>query len=111
MLLIKYINNEYIPGNRELKYLLGLLILLNIVDGLTTHFLTQAGIGREGNPFLFRMVGEPEFMIIKVVGVVVCVLILWDIYRRYPRLAFMSTLCFVIGYTAIVFWNLSFFLS
>ena len=111
MLLIKYITNEYIPGNRELKYLLGLLILLNIADGLTTHFLIQAGIGREGNPFLLRMVGEPEFMIIKVVGVVVCALILWDIYRRYPRLAFVSTSCFVIGYAAIILWNLSLFMG
>jgi len=93
-----------------LKYLLGLLILLNIVDGLLTHFLTQVGIGREGNPFLVQIVGEPVFMIIKVVGVLVCALILWDIYRRHPRLALVSTSFFVISYATIVLWNLSLFL-
>ena len=97
-------------GSRGLKYLLGLLILLNIVDGIMTHFLTQADIGREGNPFLVEMVGETGFMIIKVVGVFVCALILWDIYRRHPRLALVSTWCFIIGYTSIVIWNLSLFL-
>jgi len=94
-----------------LKYLLGLLILLNIADGLITHVLTQAGMGREGNPFLAGIVGETGFMIIKVVGVFVCALILWDVYRRHPRLALVSTLCFVIGYAGIVLWNLSLFLG
>ena len=93
-----------------MKYLLGLLILLNIVDGLMTHFLTQNGIGREGNPFLVQIVGEPVFMIIKVVGVLVCALILWDIYRRHPQLALVSTSFFVISYATIVLWNLSLFL-
>jgi hypothetical protein len=76
-----------------------------------THFLIQAGIGREGNPFLVGVVGETGFMIIKVVGVFVCALILWDIYQRHPRLALVSTLCFVIGYTGIIRWNLSLFLG
>jgi len=94
-----------------LKYLLGSLVLLNIADGVVTHFLIELGLAREGNPFLMGIVGQPSFMIIKVVGVIFCVLILWDIYRRSPKLAFVATSCFVTAYAAIVLWNSSLFLG
>jgi len=94
-----------------MKYLLGLLILLNIADGVLTHFLVERGMARESNPFLLRIVGEPGFMIIKVVGVILCALILWDVYRRRPKLALVSTSCFVVSYTAVVIWNSSLFLG
>ncbi|MFC1980544.1 DUF5658 family protein [Chloroflexota bacterium] len=93
-----------------MKYLLGLLILLNIADGVVTHFLVELGVARERNPFLMGIAGQPTFMIIKVVGVILCALILWDVYRWHPRLALVSTSCFVISYTAIVLWNSSLFL-
>ncbi len=95
----------------EVKYLLGLLILLNISDGVLTHFLVELGLAREGNPFLLPMVGEPGFIVLKVAGVLLCALILWDIYRRRPRLALMSTSCFVLGYGVIVLWNMSLFMG
>jgi hypothetical protein len=95
----------------EVKYLLGLLILFNISDGVLTHFLVELGLAREGNPFLLPVVGEPGFIVLKVAGVLLCALILWDIYRRRPRLALMSTSCFVLGYGVIVLWNMSLLLG
>lgn len=93
-----------------MKYLLGLLVLLNISDGLLTYFLIRLGLGREGNPFLLGLVHQPAFIIIKIVGVLLAVLILWDIYRRHPKLALWSTSCFVSLYGVIVLWNLGLFL-
>jgi len=87
------------------------LVLLNIADGVLTHFLVELGLGRESNPFLLGLVGHPSFMAIKVVGAVVCALILWDVYRRHPRLGFLSTLFIVTSYTGIVIWNSSLFLG
>ena len=92
-----------------MKYLLALLVIFEISDGLLTHFLIEGGIAREGNPFLQPLVGEAGFLILKVVGVFLCVLILWDIYKRYPKVALISTSCFVAVYGVIVLWNLSFF--
>ena len=94
-----------------MKYLLGLLILLNISDGVLTHYLVELGLAREGNPFLLPIVGEPGFIVLKVVGVLLCALILWDIYRRRPKLALTSTSCFVFGYGVIVLWNMSLFMG
>ena len=94
-----------------MRYLLGLLVLLNIADGVISYFLIDLGKGSEANPFLLHMVGEPAFMIIKVIGVLLCALLLWDIHRRYPRVAFVSTSCFVAFYAVIVVWNSSLFLG
>ena len=92
-----------------MKYLLGLLILFEISDGVLTHFLVRGGLAREGNPLLLPLVGEVNFLVLKVVGVFICALILWDIYKRYPKLALVATSCFVVVYGGIVLWNLSLF--
>ena len=92
-----------------MKYLLGLLAGFVVADGILTRFLVGNGLAREGNPLLVPIVGESNFLVLKVVGAILCVLLLWDIYRRLPRLAVISTSCFVVFYAAIVFWNLSFF--
>ena len=92
-----------------MKYLLGLLITFEILDGLLTHFLVRGGLAREGNPFLLPLVGEINFLILKVVGVLLCALLLWDVYKRWPRVALTTTACFVTLYAGIVLWNASFF--
>ena len=90
-----------------MKYLLGFLIAFVISDGLLTNFLVNGGLAREGNPFLQPLVGDIGFIILKAAGVLLCAVILWDIYRRFPRVALISTWCFVVFYGAIVIWNLS----
>ncbi len=90
-----------------MKYLLGLLVVFGVSDGLITHFLVKTGVGREGNPLLVPLVGEAGFLVLKVFGMLLCAAILWDIHRRFARLALVVTWCAVIFYGAIVVWNLS----
>jgi hypothetical protein len=44
-------------------------------------------------------------MIIKVVGILLAALILWDIHRRYPRVAFWTASAFLLIYCGVVGWN------
>ena len=92
-----------------MKYLLGVLVIFVILDGLLTHFLITNGLAREGNPFLQPIVGKAGFLVLKVVGAFLAAVILWDIYKRVPKVALISTSCFVVFYGAIVLWNLSLF--
>ena len=92
-----------------MKYLLGLLAGFIVTDGLATYILVELGLAREGNPLLLRVLNEGSFLALKVVSAILCVLILWDVYRRYPKVALWSTSCFVVVYGAIVAWNLSIF--
>jgi hypothetical protein len=93
-----------------MKYLLGILVAFVILDGLLTRFLVDGGLAREGNPFLQSFVGENGFIALKAAGALLCALILWDIYRRFPRVALIATWCCVAFYTGILLWNSSLFL-
>ena len=94
-----------------MKYLLGFLIGFVVSDGVVTQVLIKNGLAHEGNPFLQHIVGETNFIVLKVVGALLCALILWDIYKRLPKLALISTSCFVAVYGVIVGWNLSLLLA
>jgi len=98
---------KYFPRiHWRMKYLLCALIALVVLDGLISHFLVAHGLAREGNPFLQGLVGERNFLIIKLVGALLCAFILWDIYKARPKMALISSLCFVVLYSGIVSWNL-----
>ena len=90
-----------------MKYLLSLLVIFVVGDGFITNFLVGNGIAREGNPFLVPLVGETGFIVLKVAGALLCALILWDVSRRYRRLALVVTSFCVLAYATIVLWNLS----
>jgi hypothetical protein len=90
------------------KKIIGLLITLVcfvILDGLLTQYLVPSGAATEANSFLAPMVGKSSFMIIKIVGSLICALILYDVYRRYPKAGLIATWVAVIGYGIIVLWN------
>jgi hypothetical protein len=93
-----------------MKYLLGLLVVFVVSDGLLTRFLIDGGLAREGNPLLQPLVGETGFLVLKVAGALLCAFILWDIYRRFPKVATIATWCFVVVYGAILLWNSSIFI-
>ena len=92
-------------------YLLSLLAVFIISDGLLTHALVGNDLLREGNPLMVPLVAQGNLMLLKLVGTIICVIILWDLYRRFPRLAVITTSCFVIAYGVIVFWNFGLLLS
>ena len=92
-----------------MNYLLAVLIALVFTDGLISNFLIIRRLGREGNPFLQTLVSEWNFLAIKVAGVLLCALILWDIYKPRSKLAPISCLCFVVLYAGVVLLNLCLF--
>lgn len=85
--------------------LLAGLVILVIADGLITAYLVNHGIAAESNFFLRHWAGEWYFPLIKALGALLCGLLIWDIYRRWPRLALVSSTLFVLGYGGIVLWN------
>jgi hypothetical protein len=93
-----------------MKYVLVTLVGLVVADGIVSRFLVRYGLGREGNPFLQTLVGQNNFLLIKLLGALLCALILWDLYKRRPRIALTSSLLFVVLYTVVVYWNLGIYL-
>jgi len=81
-------------------------MLMVIADGVVTNLLIQYGIAHEGNPFLLDIAGGVGLIIIKIIGASLAALIIWDIFRHYPRLAIWVAAIFVLLYSGIVDWNL-----
>jgi hypothetical protein len=100
---------SYFSRTNRILYPLAALIALVVADGLITRFLVRQGLGQEVNPFIKALAGETHFVVIKVLGALLCALILWDIYRRRPKLALISSWCFAVAYAGIVLWNLGIF--
>ena len=98
-----------LSGHITIKYLIAALVVLVVADGLVSHYLINSGLASEGNPFLVDFVGQWNFLLIKLAGAFLSASMLWYIYNRRPRMALISTSCFVIVYFGIVFWNLGIF--
>ncbi len=91
---------------RRMKLVLGCLIFFEIADGVLTNLLVRAGIAREGNPLMRPLAGSSFLVVIKLVGVLVCVVILLDMYRRSPVLARWAAACLATLCAFVVLWNL-----
>ena len=89
-----------------MKYILGVLVLLVVADGVVTNLLIKQDIAYEGNPLLSNIAGGWGLIIAKIVGVLLAALILWDISRCYHRIAFWTGTAFLLIYAAIMAWNL-----
>ena len=101
---------DYSVYLRRVEYLLGTLLSLVVADGIISQFLIKSGLGQEGNPFLKILVVDSNFLVIKMCGAIICVLILWNMAKRSPKLVSIFSSCIVALYTAILFWNIAVFL-
>jgi hypothetical protein len=81
-------------------------MVMVVADGVLTNILIQKGIARESNPFLIGVAGDSKLIIIKILGVLLAAFILWDVYRRHPKLSFCLSSFFLLVYCGIVSWNL-----
>ena len=94
-----------LAGWRAMLFPIGALVVLNLLDALISRLLINKTWAIEGNPFLQNLVGDGWFVALKVAGVLLCGLILLDVYRRYPRLALFAARAAMVIYTIIVCWN------
>ena len=81
----------FLSGGRVIRWVLVALVLLVMADGLLTNLLIHGDIAHEWNPFLVLLAGRGALLAVKVIGVVVCALLLWDINKHWRLLEFMSS--------------------
>jgi SNF family Na+-dependent transporter len=56
-------------------------------------------------------VGEGNFLVLKIVGVLICALLLLKMYRHFPRMTVVTASSIVTFYAAVIGWNLSLFFA
>lgn len=101
---------DHLATLRKIEYLLGTLLSLIVADGIISQFLIKQGLGQEGNPFLKTLATNGDFLIIKICGAIICVLILWNLAKKSPKIILIFSSCIVAVYTAILFWNIAVFI-
>lgn len=74
-------------------------------DAVITGFIVKNGYAAEANPIIRGHVTESNFGIIKIIGTLLALLVLWDVFRRHPKTALVFSQIFVAFYTIIVWWN------
>ena len=78
---------------------------LSWADAVITGFLVKNGYALEANPLLRGHVTASNFGILKFMGTLLALLVLWDVFRRHPKTALALSHIFVPCYTIIVWWN------
>jgi hypothetical protein len=87
--------------------LIPLLVVLETADGILTYSAVSQGLVREGNPLLQNIAGTGNFLLLKIIGALLCALLLWLASKRFPRASIASASCIVILYALVLTWNLN----
>lgn len=103
--------SKCITRTRQFPCLLGALFALVVADGIITQYLVMNNLGIESNPFLTTWISQDKFLYIKIIGALFSVFILWDIHKRWSRLAMSASIVFSIVYVCIVYWNVGVFIT
>jgi hypothetical protein len=82
-----------------------MVCLLEAADGMFTHASVVSGAATEANPLLGQWTADPRFLVMKVAGGVLCAILLWFVYLRFPKLAVTSAASLIAFYGAVFLWN------
>jgi hypothetical protein len=88
-----------------MKVLLGIMAALEIGDGVFTHYAAGSGMVGEGNALMESLVMNGDFLVLKIVGALLCAVLLGRLYRRFPGIAVTVTSAVAVFYTAVIGWN------
>ncbi|RJO62005.1 MAG: hypothetical protein C4542_05025 [Dehalococcoidia bacterium] len=91
--------------SRNQRILLGALFALSVADGLVTRFIITEGLGSEGNIWLAGLASSDALILVKIVGTLLAISLLWILHYRKPRMVLIVTVAVVCWYTLVVFWN------
>jgi hypothetical protein len=86
-------------------FVLLLMAQFQLWDGVITHVFVRSGLAREGNAIMSNLVYGGDFLFLKIVSVAVLALVLWLIFKRFPRLAISTAAVVAIFYLGVITWN------
>lgn len=90
-----------------MRLLLVLMAQLQLWDGLITHTFVNHNLAKEVNPLMAPIVSEGYFLVLKLIGLLICIPVLWVISKRFPKLAMAAASSVVVFYSAVIVWNFS----
>jgi hypothetical protein len=90
-----------------MNFLIPLLIVLETADGVITYSAIGKGLVGEANPVIQNIAGTGNFLLMKIMGAIICAWILWLVYKLFPRISLVTTSGILMFYAIVLIWNLS----
>ena len=102
---------EALPAQQTRLHLFEILAipaaLLSLADALLTRYLVGIGRVQEGNPLMAKLLADNHFLWFKILGMTLCLGLLWKVSRRFPGLAGVAALLIMVFYCGVLMWNSS----
>jgi Domain of unknown function (DUF5658) len=96
---------ETVEHRSWMKFLVPMLILIESVDSILTYSAVGKGVVNEANPVLKSFIGTENFIFMKISGSIVSSLLLWFVYKRFPKIGVTATITILIFYLIVLTWN------
>jgi len=87
------------------NYLLGLIGMFELLDGLLTSWAIKSQHVLEGNLFVSAISGSWYYLFIKMLGGVVSITALWMVGKRFPKIGIFATSIIFVFYAGVLTWN------
>ena len=92
-------------GSGSMLFLLAMMAQLQLWDGIITQAFVSSGLAKESNRLSAHLLGQGNYLPLKIAGAVLCLALLWVVGRRYPALAKLTASVVCIFYLAVIAWN------
>jgi hypothetical protein len=86
-------------------FLLAMMAQLQLWDGIITQAFVAGGLAAEGNHVAAHLLGQGNYLPLKIAGILLCLALLWVVGRRFPALAKLTASVVCIFYLAVIVWN------
>lgn len=94
-----------------MNYLLVFMGGLQVSDGVMTDILVKANAVNEGNMLVRPLLENGNYVIIKIIGALLCIAALKLISKRFRRAALFTGVAAAAFYLAVLGWNVGTLLS
>jgi hypothetical protein len=86
-------------------FVLAMMAQFQFWDGIMTHVFVNNGIVKEANHLVAPLVAGGDFLLVKLIGIVVLFWLLWTVFKHLPGVAFVTASYVAVLYFAVVTWN------
>jgi hypothetical protein len=90
-----------------IKSFIPMLVILEIADGILTYSSVGNNLVREANPLLRNTAGTGTFLLTKITGALLCALLMWLVYKRFPKISIIASFSITMFYSLVLTWNLN----
>jgi putative flippase GtrA len=86
-------------------FVLLLMAQFQFWDGLMTQVFVSRGLVKEANPLMAPLVSGGSFLPLKLLGIAVLLLLLWILYKRFPKMAVVAASTISVFSAVLIIWN------